>query len=61
MEDVNYNDKVVLPYLEKKCKDLLSVNMVLEAKLLVEQNKVNDFQNLLNSESEKVEIGRAHV
>jgi hypothetical protein len=44
MDEVNYNDKVIIPFLEKKCKDLLSHNLVLEAKLLVEQNKLKDFQ-----------------
>ena len=55
MEEVNYNDKVVLPFLEKKCKDLLSLNLVFEAKLLIEQNKVKDFETFANRENEKVE------
>jgi chromosome segregation ATPase len=55
MEEVNYNDKVVLPFLEKKCKDLLSLNLVFEAKLLIEQNKVKDFESFANQENEKVE------
>lgn len=50
MENVNYNEKVVIPFLEKKCKDLLSVNLVLEAKLLVEQNKIKDIEENRNSE-----------
>ena len=55
MEEVNYNDKVLLPFLEKKCKDLLSLNLVFEAKLLIEQNKVKDFEVFANQENEKVE------
>ena len=55
MEEVNYNDKVVLPFLEKKCKDLLSLNLVFEAKLLIQQNKVKDFETFANQENEKVE------
>ena len=55
MEEVNYNDKVVLPFLEKKCKDLLSLNLVFEAKLLIEQNKAKDFEAFANQENEKVE------
>ena len=55
MEEVNYNDKVVLPFLEKKCKDLLSLNLVFEAKLLIEQNKAKDFETFANQENEKVE------
>ena len=55
MEEVNYNDKVVLPFLEKKCKDLLSLNLVFEAKLLIEQNKAKDFETFANQENEKVQ------
>ena len=55
MDEVNYNDKVILPFLEKKCKDLLSVNMVLEAKLLVEQTKLKDFEQELSKEAEEVD------
>ena len=55
MEEVNYNDKVVLPFLENKCKELLSLNLVFEARLLIEQNKVKDFEAFANQENEKVE------
>jgi len=55
MEEVNYNDTVVIPFLEKKCKDLLALNLVLEAKLLIEQNKVKNFESFANGENEKVE------
>lgn len=55
MDEVNYNDKVILPFLEKKCKDLLSVNMVLEAKLLVEQTKLKDFEQEFSKEAEEVD------
>ena len=54
MENVNYNEKVVVPFLEKKCKDLLSVNLVLEAKLLVEQSKTKDFESIVSSENEQL-------
>ena len=54
MENVNYNEKVVVPFLEKKCKDLLSVNLVLEAKLLVEQSKTKDFESIVASENEQL-------
>ena len=54
MENVNYNEKVVVPFLEKKCKDLLSVNLVLEAKLLVEQSKTKDFESIAASENEQL-------
>jgi chromosome segregation ATPase len=55
MENVNYNEKVLLPFLEKKCKDLLNLNFVLEAKLLVEQNKVKDFESHIQNESDQVQ------
>ena len=55
MENVNYNEKVLLPFLEKKCKDLLSINFVLEAKLVVEQNKVKDFESHIQNESDQVQ------
>lgn len=55
MESVNYNEKVLLPFLEKKCKDLLNLNFVLEAKLLVEQNKVKDFESHIQNESDQVQ------
>lgn len=55
MNEVNYNDTVIVPFLEKKCKDLLSLNLVLEAKLLVEQTKIKNFENFKNNESQKTE------
>ncbi len=55
MESVNYNEKVLLPFLEKKCKDLLNLNFVLEAKLLVEQNKVKDFESHIQNENDQVQ------
>lgn len=39
MDEVNYNETVILPFLEKKSKDLLGVNLVLEARLLAEMEK----------------------
>ena len=44
MSDVNYNEIVVLPFLEKKCKDLLSINLVLEARLLAEIERCKGLQ-----------------
>lgn len=55
MNEVNYNDTVIVPFLEKKCKDLLSLNLVLEAKLLVEQAKIKNFENFKNNESQRTE------
>lgn len=55
MENVNYNEKVVIPFLEKKCKDLLALNLVLEGKLLVEQSKFKDVESKINSENDIVD------
>lgn len=57
MENVNYNEKIVVPFLEKKCKDLLSVNLVLEAKLLVEQNKLKDLEHV-NDKFHEIQLER---
>jgi len=39
---VNYNESVILPYLQKKVQDVLNNNLILEASLLVEQAKNKD-------------------
>ena len=44
MDDQNYNETVILPFLERKCRDLLGVNLVLEAKLLAEMEKSKNLQ-----------------
>jgi len=44
MDEVNYNETVILPYLEKKCRDLLGNNLVLEAKLLAEMERTKALQ-----------------
>ena len=42
MKPVNYNESVILPYLQKKVQDVLNNNLILEASLLVEQSKNKD-------------------
>ena len=42
MKPVNYNESVILPYLQKKVQDVLNNNLILEASLLVEQAKNKD-------------------
>jgi hypothetical protein len=39
MKEVNYNETVVIPLLQKKFQELVNNNLVLEASLLVEQAK----------------------
>ncbi len=47
--------------LEKKCKDLLSINLVLEAKLMVEQNKYKDLESQNNSEFDTINQLRTDI
>ena len=57
MEQVNYNETVILPFLEKKSKDLLGINLVLEARLLAEMEKTRVLQakvDLLQSKIDSI-------
>lgn len=40
MSEPNYNETVIIPFLQRKAQELMSSNMILEAHLLVEQNKI---------------------
>jgi hypothetical protein len=42
MKEVNYNETVIIPLLQKKYQELINSNLVLEATLLVEQAKNRD-------------------
>lgn len=55
MSEVNYNETVVIPVLQKKYQDLMNSNLVLEVSLLVEQAKNRDLQQKLDSAVSKVE------
>jgi cell division protein FtsL len=44
MANVNYSETVIVPLLQKKCQDLMNINLVLEANFLVEQRKCFDLQ-----------------
>lgn len=39
MKEVNYNETVIIPMLQRKYQELMNSNLVLEANLLVEQTK----------------------
>ena len=54
-QQVNYNEKVLLPFLERKAKELLSVNLVLEAKLLMEMEKNRDLESEIQTLKGKLE------
>lgn len=58
MSEPNYNELSILPFLEKKCKDLLSVNLVLEAKLLAEMERSKWLKNKVDSLQAKIDSGR---
>jgi hypothetical protein len=49
MSEVNYNETVVIPVLQKKYQDLMNSNLVLEINLLVEQTKNRDLQQKLDN------------
>jgi hypothetical protein len=50
MQQVNYQEKIVIPTLQKKLQELQASNLVLEVSLLVEQTKVKDIQTYFQSE-----------
>jgi len=45
MNNVNYNETIVIPALQKKIQELQNTNLVLELSLLIEQNKSKDIQS----------------
>ena len=55
MEEVNYNETIILPFLERKCRDLLGNNLVLEAKLLAEMEKNKNLQGKIDLLQTKIE------
>lgn len=58
MSEPNYNELSILPFLEKKCKDLLSINLVLEAKLLAEMERSKWLKNKVDSLQAKIDSGK---
>ena len=55
MDEHNYNETVILPFLERKCRDLLGVNLVLEAKLLAEMEKAKNLQAKIEALQSKID------
>jgi uncharacterized protein YlxW (UPF0749 family) len=55
MSEVNYNETVVIPVLQKKYQELMNSNLVLEVNLMVEQTKNRDLQAKLDSLQAKVD------
>ena len=55
MSEVNYNETVVIPVLQKKYQELMNSNLVLEVNLMVEQTKNRDIQQKLENALSKLE------
>ena len=55
MSEVNYNEKVVIPVLQKKYQELMNSNLVLEVNLMVEQTKNRDLQTKIDALQGKVD------
>ena len=55
MSEVNYNETVVIPVLQKKYQDMMNTNLVLEVSLLVEQAKNKDLEKKYLEVQQKVE------
>jgi len=52
MNEVNYNETVILPYLQRKYQEAANSNLILEATLLVEQAKNKDLSIKLQQMTE---------
>lgn len=55
MSEVNYNETVVIPVLQKKYQELMNSNLVLEVNLMVEQTKNRDLQAKIDTLQSKVD------
>lgn len=44
MKEVNYNETALIPFLQKKCQELLISNLILEANVNLLSSKVSDLQ-----------------
>lgn len=55
MEQVNYQEKIVIPTLQKKLQELQALNLVLEVSLLVEQAKNKDINQSIQNEIDQVD------
>lgn len=55
MSEVNYNETVVIPLLQKKFQELINSNLILEVSLLVEQAKNKNLQNRVDALEKKLD------
>lgn len=44
MKEVNYNEEVIIPFLQKKCQDLLFSNLILEGNVNILSIKVQNLE-----------------
>jgi hypothetical protein len=59
-ETKNYNETVLIPFLQRKIQELTTQNLILEANLVIERQKAADVQQeLTNLQNELVESGLA--
>lgn len=53
MSELNYNETIVVPLLQKKWQDLMNQNLILEVNLLIEQAKVQKLTKDLEKYNKK--------
>lgn len=59
-ETKNYNDTVLIPFLQRKIQELTTQNLILEANLVIERQKLADTQKeLTDLQNQLVESGLA--
>lgn len=56
MSEINYNETVVIPLLQKKFQELVNSNLILEVSLLVEQAKNKNLQNRVDTLEKKLDL-----
>lgn len=47
-EEKNYNESVIIPFLQRKVQELSNQNLILEVNLLIERQKNSESENELN-------------
>ena len=67
-DEINYNETVVIPFLQKKFQELTNQNLVLEVNLLIERQKnaqlekdLEEAVSKLGKEDKKKKMGEAQV
>ena len=55
MKEINYNETVVIPLLQKKYQELINSNLILEVNLMVEREKNKKLSSELEEMQNKFE------